>query len=147
LAERVLGRAERVEAARLLKEGSLPVRVPAGGGRLAAWYQGEAASAALWLPCGMYEATGRDGSGEARLVVGRSPLGDDRIVSGAFRLDRDTADRLAGVPALRERAVRDGGRPGDGRPAGSAVRGGGQPAPAGAFGQRRGRPAGPGLGA
>lgn len=49
-----------------------------------AMYVGQASEAHEWLPPGVYDATGRDGDGEFRLVVGRVPIGDGVTASAAF---------------------------------------------------------------
>jgi len=49
-----------------------------------AMYAGQASEAHDWLPSGVYDATGRDGEGEFRLVVGRLPIGDGVTASAAF---------------------------------------------------------------
>lgn len=47
-------------------------------------YAGPASEAHEWIPPGVYDAVGRDGTGEFRVVVGRVPLGDGVTASAAF---------------------------------------------------------------
>ncbi len=49
-------------------------------------YAGPASEAHAWLPPGVYDATGPEGTGEFRLVVGRVPVGDSLTASAAFPL-------------------------------------------------------------
>lgn len=47
-------------------------------------YTGPASEAHAWLPPGVYDATGADGQGEFRVVVGRAPVGNSVTASAAF---------------------------------------------------------------
>lgn len=47
-------------------------------------YEGPASEAHAWIRPGVYDATGSDGQGEFRVVVGRAPIGDSVTASAAF---------------------------------------------------------------
>jgi len=47
-------------------------------------YEGLASEAHAWIPPGVYPATGAEGQGEFRVVVGRSPIGGTVTASAAF---------------------------------------------------------------
>lgn len=47
-------------------------------------YEGQASEAHRWIIPGVYQATGTDGQGEFRVVVGRSPVGNTATASAAF---------------------------------------------------------------
>ncbi|WP_029153970.1 hypothetical protein [Microbacterium gubbeenense] len=47
-------------------------------------YEGPASEAHAWIVPGVYDATGLDGEGRFRLVVGRAPIGDGVTASAAF---------------------------------------------------------------
>lgn len=47
-------------------------------------YEGPATEAHQWIPPGTYRATGMDGAGKFRLVVGRCRIGDTMTASAAF---------------------------------------------------------------
>lgn len=47
-------------------------------------YEGPASEAHSWIVPGVYDATGIDGEGQFRLVVGRVPVGDEVTASAAF---------------------------------------------------------------
>lgn len=47
-------------------------------------YEGLASEAHRWVPPGVFEATGVDGRGEFRVVVGRTTIGTEPTVSAAF---------------------------------------------------------------
>lgn len=47
-------------------------------------YEGPASEAHAWIVPGVYDATGLDGEGQFRLVVGRAPVGDGATASAAF---------------------------------------------------------------
>lgn len=47
-------------------------------------YEGPASEAHSWIVPGVYDATGIDGEGQFRLVVGRAPVGDGVTASAAF---------------------------------------------------------------
>lgn len=80
-----LNQQEREELEAMLDTADPDVRVldpddPAGGELFA----GRASEAHDWMPAGVYEATGIDGEGEFRLVVGPVPGGDGATASAAF---------------------------------------------------------------
>lgn len=80
-----LDRQEREQVEAILDAADPDVRVldpddPAGGELFA----GRASEAHDWMPAGVYEATGFDGEGEFRLVVGPVPGGDGMTASAAF---------------------------------------------------------------
>lgn len=55
-------------------------------------YQGAASEAHRRMPPGVYDATGTDGTGQLRLVVGRAPVGDTITASAAFpAVEHDSA--------------------------------------------------------
>lgn len=88
-----LDRQEREQVEAMLDAADPDVRVldpddPAGGELFA----GRASEAHDWMPAGVYEATGFDGDGEFRLVVGPVPGGDGATASAAFpAAEHDTA--------------------------------------------------------
>lgn len=47
-------------------------------------YEGPASEAHRWMPPGVFEATGADGRGEFRVVVGRTTIGPEGTASAAF---------------------------------------------------------------
>ncbi|RCS63143.1 MULTISPECIES: hypothetical protein [Microbacteriaceae] len=81
----LLDRAQREELSAMLFAADPDIRVvdpddPAG----AELYAGQASDAHDWMPPGVYDATGYDGEGQFRLVVGRVPVGDGVTASAAF---------------------------------------------------------------
>lgn len=81
----LLDRAQREELEAMLFAADPDIRVvdpdDPGGAEL---YAGQASEAHDWMPPGVYDATGIDGEGQFRLVVGRSPIGDGVTASAAF---------------------------------------------------------------
>ncbi|UAL28374.1 hypothetical protein K8W59_10800 [Nocardioides rotundus] len=82
---RFLGREQRQELAAMLFAADPEVSIPdpdtPGGMPI---YEGQASEAHRWIIPGVYQATGMDGQGEFRVVVGRSPVGDTGMASAAF---------------------------------------------------------------
>lgn len=81
----LLAREQRQELAAMLFAADPEVRVPdpdAPDGP--AIYEGLASEAHAWIPPGVYAATGLDGQGEFRVVVGRVPIGTSSTASAAF---------------------------------------------------------------
>lgn len=81
----LLDRRQREQLEAMLFAADPEVRVadpddPAG----AELYAGPASEAHDWMPPGVYDATGPDGTGEFRVVVGRIPIGDGTTASAAF---------------------------------------------------------------
>lgn len=77
--------AQREELSAMLFAADPDIRVvdpddPAG----AELYAGRASEAHDWMPPGVYDATGIDGEGQFRLIVGRVPVGDGVTASAAF---------------------------------------------------------------
>lgn len=63
-------------------------------------YEGPASEAHRWVPAGVYEATGLDGQGEFRVVVGRTRIGGEGTASAAFPPaghDSRVLDEISGV--------------------------------------------------
>ncbi|MGO1809711.1 MAG: hypothetical protein ACTHZN_03855 [Canibacter sp.] len=55
-------------------------------------YAGRASEAHDWVPPGVYDAVGLEGTGEFRVVVGRMPVGDGMTASAAFSpVEHDSA--------------------------------------------------------
>ena len=55
-------------------------------------YEGPASDAHAWIVPGVYDATGIDGEGQFRLVVGRVPVGEGVTASAAFpAVEHDSA--------------------------------------------------------
>lgn len=81
----LLDRAQREELSAMLFAADPDVSVPDPddpvGMRI---YEGPASEAHLWIVPGVYDATGLDGEGRFRLVVGRVPVGDGVMASAAF---------------------------------------------------------------
>lgn len=82
---RLLGREQRQELAAMLFAADPEVSIPdpdsPDGMPI---YEGQASEAHRWIIPGVYQATGTDGNGEFRLVVGRSPIGNAGTASAAF---------------------------------------------------------------
>lgn len=82
---RLLGREQRQELAAMLFAADPEVSIPdpdsPGGMPI---YEGQASEAHKWIIPGVYPATGTDGQGEFRVVVGRSPVGNTGTASAAF---------------------------------------------------------------
>ncbi|QUY61533.1 hypothetical protein [Gulosibacter molinativorax] len=81
----LLDRREREELEAMLFAADPDIRVvdpddPSG----AEFYAGRASEAHEWMPPGVYDATGINGEGQFRLVVGRVPVGDEVTASAAF---------------------------------------------------------------
>ncbi|TQL85498.1 hypothetical protein [Microbacterium saperdae] len=81
----LLDRAQREELSAMLFAADPDIRVvdpddPAG----AELYAGQASDAHEWMPPGVYDATGYDGEGQFRLIVGQVPVGDGVTASAAF---------------------------------------------------------------
>lgn len=89
----LLDRREREELQAMLFAADPDIRVvdpdDAAGAEL---YAGRASEAHDWMPPGVYDATGIDGEGQFRLVVGRVPVGDGVTASAAFpAVEHDSA--------------------------------------------------------
>lgn len=55
-------------------------------------YAGPSSEAHEWIPPGVYDAAGIEGTGEFRVIVGRMPIGEDQTASAAFPpADHDSA--------------------------------------------------------
>lgn len=81
----LLDRRQREELAAMLFAADPDVTVPDPDDPTSlAIYEGPASDAHDWVPPGVYDATGIDGRGEFRLVVGRAPVGDTTTASAAF---------------------------------------------------------------
>lgn len=65
-------------------------------------YAGPASEAHDWLPPGVYEATGPEGTGEFRLVVGSVPAGDDVTASAAFPVAEHDSAVLGEIARILE---------------------------------------------
>lgn len=82
---RLLGREQRDQLAAMLFSADPEVSIPDPDMPLGMpIYEGPASEAHQWLVPGVYPATGMDGQGEFRVVVGRSPVGDTVTASAAF---------------------------------------------------------------
>ncbi|MFD1861045.1 hypothetical protein EHW97_13795 [Aeromicrobium camelliae] len=82
---RLLGREQREELAAMLFAADPEVSIsdPDTPGGMPI-YEGQASDAHKWIIPGVYQATGMDGQGEFRVVVGRSPIGNTGTASAAF---------------------------------------------------------------
>lgn len=82
---RLLGREQRQELTAMLFAADPEVSIPdpdsPDGMPI---YEGQASEAHRWIIPGVYQATGTDGQGEFRVVVGRSPVGNTGTASAAF---------------------------------------------------------------
>lgn len=82
---RLLGREQREQLSAMLLATDPDVSIPdpdtPNGMPI---YEGAASEAHRWIIPGVYPATGLDGQGEFRVVVGRSPVGDTATASAAF---------------------------------------------------------------
>ena len=100
-ADRLLAHEERQQLRSMLSAADPEVRIPdpddPSGPEL---YEGPASEAVWWIPPGVYPATGTDGQGEFRVVVGPSRVGDVTMASAAFppaEQDSMVLNQIAGV--------------------------------------------------
>lgn len=89
----LLDRRQREELAAMLFAADPEITIPdAEDPTSPALYEGPASEAHDWVPLGVYDATGVDGRGEFRVVVGRAPVGDTTTASAAFSsVEHDSA--------------------------------------------------------
>ena len=81
----LLDRAQREELSAMLFAADPDVTVPDPDDPVGMpIYEGPASEAHSWIIPGVYDATGIDGEGQFRLVVGRVPVGDEVTASAAF---------------------------------------------------------------
>ena len=89
----LLDRRQREELAAMLFAADPEITIPDPDDPISpAIYEGPASEAHDWVPLGVYDATGIDGRGEFRVVVGRAPVGDTTTASAAFpSVEHDSA--------------------------------------------------------
>lgn len=81
----LLDRRQREELGAMLFAADPDVTIPDPDDPMSpAIYEGPASDAHDWVPPGVYDATGVDGHGEFRVVVGRAQVGDTTTASAAF---------------------------------------------------------------
>jgi len=105
LAETGLGAAERMRLEFMLRCGTVSTRVANPDATGTPRFDGLAVDAHRMLAPGLYRATLPDGSGDYRLIVGRSPVNGRTGVSAAYPLDEATATLLADTAKLRDQAT------------------------------------------
>lgn len=101
LMQRLLGPEQRGQLEQMLHEADPDVRIAdpedPGAPEL---YEGPASEAHAWIPPGVYQATGTNGQGEIRVVVGPSAVGNQQSASAAFppaEHDAAVVNRIAGL--------------------------------------------------
>lgn len=70
-------------------------------------YEGQASEAHRWIPAGVFAATQAEGAGEFRVVVGRSPVGDEPTASAAFPPAEHDSQILGQLSRVLETAPED----------------------------------------
>ena len=85
LMQRLLGPEQRVHLEQVLQEADPDVRIADPEDPDAPeLYEGPASEAHAWIPPGVYQATGTEGQGDFRVVVGPSTVGNQQSASAAF---------------------------------------------------------------
>lgn len=106
---RILGPEQRQELAGMLFAADPEVSIsdPDAPGGMPI-YEGQASEAHRWIIPGVYQASGMDGQGEFRVVVGRSPIGNTGTASAAFPPAEHDSTILNRIARVLEEAVQPG---------------------------------------